>query len=89
MSRLGTISVLKDWLIQPSNTAGDWHACVVGLQREVAPLHTLDRPRQFGPARSVRTRNPMCLIGFSANWTSKAWPGARDRIDRERHRISV
>ena len=74
MSRLGTISVLKDWLIQPSNTAGDWHACVVGLQREVAPPSAQLSSNRLAPVRSVRTRKPMSLIGFSARQAARIRP---------------
>ena len=45
-------SVLKDLLIQPSNTTGNRHACVVGHQREVTPSPT---PPHMPPASAVRT----------------------------------
>ena len=41
------------------------------------------RPRQFGSCRSVWTRNPMCLIDFSARHDSGFRHDVRDKLGRD------
>jgi hypothetical protein len=89
MSRLEPIPVLKDLLIQCSprsefqdNTSGIGHPTTT--RHASLPHPPSERPLQFGSVQSVRTRNSMCPIKFSAQHTPRFRPFVRDKFGTER-----